>query len=188
MLLCGLGLLAAPVAGHATLLQTTAPLAASDPQSGAQQEPAPSQKVQGSQVENQPAYNQKPKVQPQQPQEPAPSVHITDGPPAETPLPPAPALPAPPPPPYQQDAGMPAMPPYKPTPTEFVVSQFGSTYIPLDSWINQAVLRLYSLGYVDTAFLGIRPWTRLSVEHMLARCADKLDEHEDDESEGATNL
>ncbi len=43
----------------------------------------------------------------------------------------------------------------------------GSSYIPMDSWIYPAVWRLYGLGYVDTAFLGLRPWTRLSVLHML---------------------
>lgn len=43
----------------------------------------------------------------------------------------------------------------------------GSTYIPMDSWMYPALLRLYSLGYLDTAFLALRPWTRRSVLHML---------------------
>ncbi len=43
----------------------------------------------------------------------------------------------------------------------------GSTYIPMDSWMYPALLRLYSLGYLDTAFLSLRPWTRRSVLHML---------------------
>ncbi len=43
----------------------------------------------------------------------------------------------------------------------------GSTYIPMDSWIYPAMDRLHALGYVDTGFLGLRPWTRLSVFHML---------------------
>ncbi len=43
----------------------------------------------------------------------------------------------------------------------------GSTYIPMDSWIYPALDRLHALGYLDTAFLGLRPWTRLSVFHML---------------------
>ena len=30
-----------------------------------------------------------------------------------------------------------------------------------------ALLRLYSLGYLDTAFISMRPWTRRSVLHML---------------------
>jgi hypothetical protein len=43
----------------------------------------------------------------------------------------------------------------------------GSSYIPMDSWIYPATLRLYSLGYLDTAFLSLRPWTRRSLLHML---------------------
>jgi hypothetical protein len=44
----------------------------------------------------------------------------------------------------------------------------GSPYIPVDSWIYPAAIRLYDLGYLPTAFLGIRPWTRVSLAHMLS--------------------
>jgi hypothetical protein len=43
----------------------------------------------------------------------------------------------------------------------------GSPYIPVDSWVYPAVLRLYSMGYVDHVYLGMRPWTRVSLSHML---------------------
>ena len=43
----------------------------------------------------------------------------------------------------------------------------GSPYIPVDSWVYPAVLRLYSLGYVDHIYLGMRPWTRASLSHIL---------------------
>jgi hypothetical protein len=43
----------------------------------------------------------------------------------------------------------------------------GSPYIPVDSWVYPAVLRLYSMGYVDHVYLGMRPWTRASLSHML---------------------
>jgi hypothetical protein len=43
----------------------------------------------------------------------------------------------------------------------------GSPYIPVDSWVYPAVLRLYSLGYVDHVYLGMRPWTRASLGHIL---------------------
>ena len=43
----------------------------------------------------------------------------------------------------------------------------GSAYIPVDSWVYPAMLRLYSLGYVDTAYLAMRPYTRRSALHML---------------------
>ena len=43
----------------------------------------------------------------------------------------------------------------------------GSPYIPVDSWVYPAVLRLYSMGYIDNVYLGMRPWTRASLSHML---------------------
>jgi hypothetical protein len=43
----------------------------------------------------------------------------------------------------------------------------GSAYIPVDSWVYPAMLRLYSLGYVDTAYLAMRPYTRRSALHIL---------------------
>ena len=57
-----------------------------------------------------------------------------------------------------------------------------STYIPLDSWIYPAVMRLYSMGFVDTMFLGMRPWTRLSVAHMLAESSDRITGSTNDEA------
>ncbi len=44
----------------------------------------------------------------------------------------------------------------------------------MDSWIYPAMERLYSLGYIDTAFLGLRPWTRLSCVHMLQQSQTKI--------------
>lgn len=53
-------------------------------------------------------------------------------------------------------------------------STAGSAYIPVDSWIYSAALRLYSLGYLPTAYLGVRPWTRASLAHMLALSQESL--------------
>jgi Capsule assembly protein Wzi len=50
----------------------------------------------------------------------------------------------------------------------------GSTYIPVDSWVYPAMTRLYGLGYVDTMFLSMRPWTRQSVLHMLEKSQDAI--------------
>jgi hypothetical protein len=51
----------------------------------------------------------------------------------------------------------------------------GSPYIPVDSWIYPAVLRLYSLGFLDHVFLGLRPWTRASLSHMLEDTAARIE-------------
>ncbi|MGA3227978.1 MAG: capsule assembly Wzi family protein [Acidobacteriaceae bacterium] len=62
------------------------------------------------------------------------------------------------------------------------IEGMSSSYIPLDSWIYPAVMRLYGLGFVDTVFLGMRPWTRLSVAHMLDLSADRITGSTSDEA------
>jgi hypothetical protein len=49
-------------------------------------------------------------------------------------------------------------------------------YIPVDSWVYPAMLRLYSLGFVDTIYLGMRPWTRSSVVHMLEEAEARIED------------
>ena len=56
-------------------------------------------------------------------------------------------------------------------------------YIPVDSWVYPALERLRGLGYLDTAFLGLRPWTRRSIGKMLAESATNEDMHEDPQAE-----
>ncbi|GAC1419121.1 MAG: hypothetical protein NVSMB62_11540 [Acidobacteriaceae bacterium] len=50
----------------------------------------------------------------------------------------------------------------------------GSAYIPVDSWVYPAVLRLYGMGYLDTMYLSMRPYTRRSVLHMLQASEDAI--------------
>jgi hypothetical protein len=59
----------------------------------------------------------------------------------------------------------------------------GSAYIPNDSWVYPAMLRLYSLGYVDTLFVNMRPWTRLSVIHALQESRSGILEGPDEAKE-----
>ena len=61
----------------------------------------------------------------------------------------------------------------------------GSPYFPVDSWVYPALLRLYSLGFLDTAYLGIRPWTRASVRNMLEATGDTLKDEADDQDPDA---
>src|ERR1700721_1522788 len=58
----------------------------------------------------------------------------------------------------------------------------GSAYIPIDSWIYPALDRLQALGYIDYAYLGLRPWTRLSIRHALDQTAQFQDFTSDDEA------
>jgi hypothetical protein len=64
-------------------------------------------------------------------------------------------------------------------------SNLGSPFIPVDSWVYPAVLRLYSLGYGDTAFLGIRPWTRASLSHILEETGADIQDAAEDGKPGA---
>jgi len=54
----------------------------------------------------------------------------------------------------------------------------GSPYIPVDSWVYPAVLRLYSLGFVDTVYLGMRPWTRSNVNDMLDEVGSRIEDYD----------
>jgi membrane-associated phospholipid phosphatase len=51
----------------------------------------------------------------------------------------------------------------------------GSPYVPLDSWIYPALDRLAAMGMIDSAFAGLRPWTRLACAHMVAEAQDRVD-------------
>jgi hypothetical protein len=61
-------------------------------------------------------------------------------------------------------------------PTSCDVAKIGSPFIPIDSWVYPAVLRLYSMGYLETAYLGMRPWTRANLRHMLDDAGPILEE------------
>jgi membrane-associated phospholipid phosphatase len=49
----------------------------------------------------------------------------------------------------------------------------GSSYVPLDSWIYPALERLAALGYIQSASLSLRPWTRLECARLLSEAADR---------------
>jgi hypothetical protein len=57
-------------------------------------------------------------------------------------------------------------------------SILGSPYIPVDSWVYPAMMRLYSLGYVNMVYLGLRPWTRASMIHMLEEAGNLIEDSE----------
>ena len=50
----------------------------------------------------------------------------------------------------------------------------GSPYVPLDSWIYPAFDRLIALGYVRSAIVGQRPWTRLECARLLNEASDLI--------------
>jgi len=55
-------------------------------------------------------------------------------------------------------------------------SKLDSPFIPVDSWVYPAVLRLYSLGFIDTVYAGMRPWTRSRTDHMLEEAGARIED------------
>jgi hypothetical protein len=53
-------------------------------------------------------------------------------------------------------------------------ANMGSPYMPLDSWVYPAFDRLIALGFVQSAYLGIRPWTRMECARLLDDAGDRL--------------
>jgi membrane-associated phospholipid phosphatase len=52
-------------------------------------------------------------------------------------------------------------------------AHMGSPYVPLDSWIYPALERLAAMGYIKTAILGLRPWTRLECARLLSEASER---------------
>ena len=58
---------------------------------------------------------------------------------------------------------------------EASLRKLGSTYVPLDSWIYPALERLAALGYIETAFGGVKPWTRTECSRLLAEAREAVE-------------
>ncbi len=50
----------------------------------------------------------------------------------------------------------------------------GSPNVPPESWVYPALERLAALGYIQSAYLGIRPWTRMQCARFLEEAAESL--------------
>jgi hypothetical protein len=61
----------------------------------------------------------------------------------------------------------------------------GSPYVPLDSWIYPALDRLAAMGLIDSAFAGMRPWTRRECARLLSEAEDKVGNIEGESTEAA---
>jgi len=53
----------------------------------------------------------------------------------------------------------------------------GSPYVPLDSWIYPAFDRLAGMGLIDSAFAGMRPWTRRECARLVSEAGDRVTDH-----------
>jgi hypothetical protein len=53
-------------------------------------------------------------------------------------------------------------------------SNMGSTYVPIDSWVYAAFERLATEGYIESAFLDLRPWTRLDCARLVEEAEENI--------------
>jgi hypothetical protein len=49
-----------------------------------------------------------------------------------------------------------------------------STYVPIESWVYPAFDRLAAEGYVRSAFVGLRPWTRVDCARLVEEAKDHM--------------
>ncbi len=64
-------------------------------------------------------------------------------------------------------------------------ANMGSPYVPLDSWVYPVFDRLIARGYIQSAFLGMRPWTRMECARVLEEGAETLRYNDVDGGEAA---
>jgi membrane-associated phospholipid phosphatase len=55
-------------------------------------------------------------------------------------------------------------------------ANMGSPYVPLDSWVYPALERLVALGYINSAFLAMRPWTRFECTRLITEAEERLED------------
>ncbi|HUK22934.1 MAG TPA: capsule assembly Wzi family protein [Terriglobales bacterium] len=65
----------------------------------------------------------------------------------------------------------------------------GSPDVPLDSWVYPALERLQALGYIHSAYLGLRPWTRMECARLVEEAGERLpqDDQGDGQGDGIVN-
>ena len=86
--------------------------------------------------------------------------------------------------PPPQQRSHPSVAPYRPVDDRRKPDHDGSAYIPVDSWVYPAMTRLYSMGFLDSMFLGMRPWTRRSALHMLLLSEESIVASDNLEAQG----
>ena len=56
--------------------------------------------------------------------------------------------------------------------------KMASPYVPLDSWIYPAIERLAATGYIETVFVGLKPWTRIECAQLVEQAGEAVQESE----------
>jgi hypothetical protein len=67
-------------------------------------------------------------------------------------------------------------------------ANMGSPYVPIDSWVYPALERLAALGYINSAYVGMRPWTRMECARLLEEAGEQLTDDAVEENDQAGKL
>ena len=67
-------------------------------------------------------------------------------------------------------------------------ANMGSPFVPLDSWVYPAMDRLIALGFIQSAMVDSRPWTRFECARLLAEAGDRLEFEAQPSSSEATRV
>ena len=57
-------------------------------------------------------------------------------------------------------------------------ANMASTYVPIESWVYPAIERLAMAGYIQTAFAGLRPWTRMESARLVSEAQEQQIDHQ----------
>src|SRR5215469_244503 len=55
-------------------------------------------------------------------------------------------------------------------------ANMGSPYVPLDSWVYPAMDRLIAQGYIKSAIVDMRPWTRFECARLVSEAGEQLED------------
>jgi len=53
-------------------------------------------------------------------------------------------------------------------------TSLGTTFVPLNSWIYPALKRLVALGYIQSEFMDMQPWTRQECARMVEEAGERI--------------
>ena len=64
-------------------------------------------------------------------------------------------------------------------------ANMGSPYVPLDSWVYPAMDRLIGQGFIRTAIVDMRPWTRFECARLVSEAGERLGDADANSSQAA---
>jgi len=70
--------------------------------------------------------------------------------------------------------------------SELSPQSMGSPHVPLDSWVYPVFERLQALGYLNAAFVGLKPWTRTECARLYQEAREAMERSPADKAPSQT--